>query len=255
MKSIKMIVTDLDGTLLRSDKTISEPTIAVLEQCRRSGIKLVYATGRSGESASIVAPSDLFHGRVSQNGAVIATGNQIIRKYFIPYETARPLLMACDKNGLKTASQAGAMHYSNFLVSDEWPVITNFMIVDFSKHEINSEKIYAIIRKPEDALFIESVLPNDLYLSVSSDGLGMIMHKDATKAKAAACLAGIWDISQSEVLAFGDDFNDLDMLQYAGIGVAMGNAADAVKAAADYICLTNDDDGLAEWIISNINKP
>jgi len=65
--SIKMIVTDLDGTLLRTDKTISERTKDVLRQCRKCGIKVVYATGRGG-SAEQRAPSELFDGRISMNG-------------------------------------------------------------------------------------------------------------------------------------------------------------------------------------------
>jgi len=80
------------------------------------------------------------------------------------------------------------------------------------------------------------------------------MHKDATKSKAAASLVQFWDIASSEILAFGDDLNDIDMLSYAGIGVAMGNALDEVKAAANYICLSNDEDGVAHWIEEFILK-
>ena len=78
----------------------------------------------------------------------------------------------------------------------------------------------------------------------------MVMHKDATKAKAIEELARIWGISQSEIVAFGDDLNDIDMLSYAGISVAMGNALDEVKAVADFICETCDNDGVAKWIES-----
>ena len=250
-RKIKMIVTDLDGTLLRTDKSISEFTRAVLEQRRKSGIKLVYATGRGG-SADRVAPAELFDGRVTMNGAVAHIEDALVYCRLIPYLAARPVLLACDKRGLNTTSECSGMHYSNFVVSAKWPQITDFELVDFSLHDIDAEKLYALVNNPEDVLFIESLLPKDLYLSLSRDGMAMIMHRDATKAKAVAELARIWGISASEIAAFGDDLNDMDMLEYAGAGVAMGNAVEEIKAAADFVCLSNDEDGLAEWIISNI---
>ena len=102
--------------------------------------------------------------------------------------------------------------------------------------------------------YINEHYPDELYCTISVDGLAMIMHKDATKSKAAASLVQFWDIASSEILAFGDDLNDIDMLSYAGIGVAMGNALDEVKAAANYICLSNDEDGVAHWIEEFILK-
>ena len=96
--------------------------------------------------------------------------------------------------------------------------------------------------------FIEDNLPESLYLSVARDSLAMIMHKGATKAKAIAELSRYWSISESEIVVFGDDVNDIDMLSSAGIGVAMGNAIDKVKAIADYICNDCDMDGVARWI-------
>ena len=251
---IKMIVTDLDGTLLRSDKTISGYTKAVLSQCRKQGIKIVYATGRGG-SADSVAPASMFDGRITMNGAIVlAEGFEAYS--LIPSRIARPVLIACDRRGLKTSSEAvDGMHHSNFSVCEEWPglpAIDN--IVDFTKHNVDAAKLYAIIQTPEDIMYIESHLPEELYQSVSRDGLSQIMHKDATKSKAIAKLARLWDIAPSEIAAFGDDLNDIDMLTYAGIGVAMGNAVDDVKAVCNHTCPSNDSDGLARWI-AHTNRP
>jgi len=247
-----MIVTDLDGTLLRTDKTISEHTKTVLRQCRESGVKVAYATGR-GESADMVAPPELFDGRITMNGAIAKVGDEIVYWRLIPYQTARPVLVACDKRGLRITSENGGMDYSNFVISDVWPYITDFKVVDFLKYDMDSEKIYTPNPTQDDVAFINQMLPNDMYfvMTVDAEGfLGQIMHKDATKAKAVAALAGYWGISTSEVVAFGDDYNDIDMLSSAGIGVAMDNAHDEVKAVADYVCLSNDNDGLAQWLLS-----
>ena len=180
-----MIVLDLDGTLLNNDKLISEKNQSILKQCRKSGIKVVYATGRGG-SAEKVAPSQLFDGRIVMGGAIANIGNSVVYNRLIPFTVARPLLIACNKYGLKTASEINGMHYSNFIVSDEWSYLTNFELVDFSQHCIDSEKLYALVKNSEDEKFIEGNLPEDLYMVVARDGMAMIMHKEATKSKAIA---------------------------------------------------------------------
>jgi len=249
--SIKLVIFDLDGTLLRTDKTISEYTKTILEKCRNSGIKTAYATGRGG-SAERVAPSQFFDARISMNGAIAFVDDKLIYNRLIPYKIARPILVACDIRGLKTASELSGMHYSNFSVSGEWAYINSYKIVDFSQHEIDAEKLYALVNSQEDVTFIEENLPKELYASVSRDGMAMIMHREATKSKAVAALASFWNITQPEIAAFGDDLNDIDMLSFAGIGVATENALDEAKAAADNICLSNDEDGVAKWIERNL---
>jgi len=248
--SIRMIITDLDGTLLRSDKTISNRTKNTLSQCRKSGIMVVYATGRGG-SAEQVAPTELFDGRITMNGAIAKSGTTIVHDCLIPYQTARPLLIACDKRRMKTTSEISGMHYSNFNVSELWSYITNYRLVDFSRHDMDAEKLYTPNPTPEDKLFIEQILPAELYFVVTGDingFLGQIMHIGATKAKAVSALANYWDISLSEIVAFGDDYNDIEMLQECGVGVAVENAINEVKAVADSICDANDNDGIAKWL-------
>jgi len=248
---IKMIVTDLDETLLGTDKKISDNTKTTLNKCRELGIKVVYATGR-GRSAESIAPSGLFDGKITMNGAIAKINDTIVYNRLIPCKTARPLLIACDNYGLKTALEINGMQYSNFNVSDEWPYVTNYEKVDFSKHEADAEKLYMLINSQDDVMFIEKHLSEDIYFVLSKDGLGQVMHKEATKSKAIMALAREWNIDKTEIVAFGDDMNDIDMLKYAGIGVAMENALDEVKAAADLKCLSNNDDGVAEWIKKNI---
>ena len=248
---IKMIASDLDGTLLRTDKSISDYTKSTLNKCREADIKVVYATGRGG-SAEHRAPSKLFDGRIVMNGAIAIADNEVVYSCLIPYKVARPLLIACHQRGLKTTSELSGMHYSNFDVFAEWQTETSFQIIDFAQHDIDAEKLYAVIRNSDDIEFIEKHLPDELYLTVSRDNLAQVMHKDATKSKAIAKLARFWDIAQSEIVAFGDDLNDIDMLSYAGIGVAMGNALDEVKAVADFVAPNNDEDGVAVWLTKNV---
>ena len=249
--SIKMIVSDLDGTLLRSEKFISDYTKRILGRCREAGIKTVYATAR-GASAPILAPSDFFDGKITMNGAVARVGDEIVYNCLIPCLTARPILLACVKNGLKSSSEFGGTFYSNFAASELWPHMTYSKTVDFSLHDKDAEKLSILVQSSDDVSFIKAQLPEELYVSVSSDGLAMVMHKEATKSKAAAALAGMWGIEAAEIAAFGDELNDIDMLTYAGTGVAMANALGEVKAIAGCICLSNDEDGVAAWIEENL---
>ncbi len=248
---IKMIVSDLDDTLLRTDKTISERTTNTLNECRKAGIKVVYATGRGG-SAEQKAPAHLFDGRIIMNGAVARIGGDIVYSRLIPYLTARPLLLACHARGLKMSSEISGMHYSNFNITEEWSGMTNYVIVDFAEHDIDAEKLYSIHLTDEDINFIQKNLPDGLHLIMARDNFAQIMHRDATKAKAVAELARLWGVGQDEIAAFGDDLNDIDMLTYAGYGVAMENALDPVKTAAGFICPSNNADGLARWIEENV---
>ena len=247
-----MIVTDLDGTLLREDKSISAYTKDVINKCRMAGIKLAFATGRG--TAFKVAPKELFDGRITNNGAIAKAGDVIVYNKLIPYQVARPILMACDKQGLNIVSQAG-MHYSNFKVSDIWPWLTEFKIVDFAEHDKDAEKLYTNAPTPETTEFINSLLPEDLYSVATYDITGyllQIMHKEATKGNAVLTLARHWNIQPSEIVTFGNDLNDIDMLAAVDFGVAVENAFDEVKAAAKYICGSNEENGPAKWISENV---
>ena len=252
-KSIKMIATDLDGTLLREDKSISDYTRCIINKFRMGGIKFVFATGRG--TASKVAPEELFDGRITNNGAIAMSGSEVIYNKLIPSQTARPVLTACSERGLRFVSQTGTVHYSNFAVSDIWSWITEFQIVDFANHDLDAEKLYTPDYLGENKGFIESLLPSDLYTVVTTDITGnimQIMNKDATKGKAVLALANHWNILPSEIVTFGNDLNDIDMLTSVDLGVAVENAHDEVIAAAKYVCSSNEEDGLAKWLEENI---
>jgi hypothetical protein len=215
---IRMIVTDLDGTLLRDDKTVSERTQAALSRCRRIGIKVIFATGRGYRSK--VVPPEWFDGWVRSNGAFACAGDDALYRRTIPDQAKHAIVMACEQRGMNV--------------------------------EPRDDDIFLLDIQLDDEQFIRSILPEDLYLIVLRDSFGQIMHRDATKAKGAAALAAHWGIARDEVVAFGDDVNDIDLLQWAGTGIAMGNALVEVKAAADGVAQSNEKDGLAVWIEENV---
>lgn len=249
---IKLVVTDLDETFLRGDKTISPRTREVFLRLREQGIKTVYATAR-GATARNMIPAELFDGWVNLNGALAYTqGGTLVYSRLIPLETCENWLTAADKAEIRAAAEVGGKHYSNFEVSEVWPAIQNYEICRFSQLSGQAEKLYALVETEEQIRCLENALPPETYQTVSRDGLAQVMHREAVKAKAVSALASYWGIGLEETAAFGDDRNDMDMLRACGCGVAMGNALEEVKRAADCICGTNEEDGLADWIERNI---
>jgi len=251
---IKMIAVDLDGTLLCDDKTISARTVETLMKCRSHGIRIIYATAR-GKSAFALVPPDILDGDVQMNGAVAYANDICVYKRDIQTVSVRDMLLAADEAGIQIAVERADWTYANFTFPDEWELIfrENYEVTDFKTLDINAEKIWAMPTSEAQIDLLKAHLPKGLYLvTTRDDSFTMIMHEEARKANAVLALAKHWGISPEQIVAFGDDVNDLDMLEKCGTGVAMGNAVDEVKAVADYVCDTNENDGIAKWIEEHV---
>jgi hydroxymethylpyrimidine pyrophosphatase-like HAD family hydrolase len=216
---IKMIVTDLDGTLLRDDKTVSDRNRLTLLRCRELGIKVTFATARSYRTK--IVPPDWFDGYVCCNGAYAYDGETLIYQRTFSNETTHFIMDICCHKGIAAEPR--------------W-----------------DEEVCLPDMQPGDTEYINSLLPEYLYLVVTDKNYGQIMHKEATKSKAIEALAQHWGIDKIDIVAFGDDLNDIDILSWAGIGVAMENAVDEVKNNAYEVCLSNEADGIAVWIEQNV---
>lgn len=248
---MKMIVTDLDWTLLRDDKTISDFTLKTLKEFKNNGFKIIFATAR-GESAKEFFPDDLFDGYVIMNGAVAYDNDNKVYSKLVSMDIGREILVKSSEYGLRTAAASGGFHYSNFDVNKVWNNIGEYIKTDFSKLEIDAEKLYMIINGKKDIDFLKRYLPKELYMTVSRDNLAQIMNIEATKSKAIFELAQNWGISPMDIVAFGDDHNDYDMIKKSGTGVAMENAVKEIKDIADFICDSNENDGVAKWLLENM---
>lgn len=248
---IRMVVMDLDETLLRSDKSISAYTEKVLKDVQAEGIKIVYATAR-GSSAQNFLKKCAFNGRILMNGARALVGDSLLYERTISPAIMQPLLQAINDMGIKVAAEIQGTHYANFDVHHKWSFITKYAVTDFHTLNGNADKLYACIEEPQQTEHIQSLLPDLLYLHVSRDHLAMIMHREATKMQAITAVAKHYSIDISDVVAFGDDMNDADMLKGCGIGVAMGNAVESLRAICTHTCDTNNRDGLAKWLSAHV---
>ena len=251
---IRMLITDLDNTLLRTDKTISAYSAAVLQNLIERGVVLGFATGRPIRAVrtwlSLPVPMrvEIFH-----NGAVVYIDGKRIGGFGIenPDALARRLAFAFPEAAV--AVEANDRLYANFDAGRIWKTIDYTHTLDFAEtHGMTADKLLVEAHSLEEAKRYEAFLPPELYMEFSTDGVGMIMNRKARKEEGIRLAAGALGIGMSEIAAFGDDYNDIGMLRTCGVGVAVENALPEVIAAADAVCACSDEDGLAKWAEENI---
>ena len=254
-KNIKMIITDLDGTLLRADKTISEYTKKVLLHCRKLGIKIAFATARTENSSKRFVSAILPDAIISNGGALARCGDATVYSCAITQETANCLLRDCVESpdvGYITVETVKGDYFVNH------PFDPNSFVWRDYRHGKHNDflqgvgcdvyKLAVEFYDTKSAYQIAANYPDIGMIGYTGENWFSFHHKDVTKWNAINHLIEYMGISVNEVAAFGDDYNDIDMLQKCGIGVAVANAIDEVKSVANYICGTNDNDGIAKWI-------
>ena len=253
MIDIQMLVTDLDKTLLRGDKTISEYTATVFRRCREAGMKIVFATARPernlAQFARIIQPDAI----ISDNGArACVNGQAVLQKDISPaavskiVETLLPLAgirlhlnyarTSCTNHETWRSWGSWGVEYSDFSVYDP---------IGVHKIAIEAQDISLLRYVDFDALDCH-------YTGNQGEKWFLVTAKSATKKNAIEAVAAHFGIALSDVAAFGDDQNDIEMLRACGIGVAVANAIDEAKAATDFVCGSNDNDGPAHWIEENL---
>lgn len=259
----KLIAIDMDGTLLKGDKTLSEETCRVIKKTHALGIKIVLSTGRpiKGieqylEELNLVSDKDYaitFNGAVVQN---IKTREKLFEKG-ISYE---------DMNFLYNVSLMLSLNIHAFTHKGViTPRITKYTKLESDLNHVpievmdfkNLDKSIEIIKilMVEDPVILEDAitrLPKELYdkytIVRSAPFFLEFLNKSVNKGVGVELLAKSLNIKQEEVICIGDAGNDIHMIKYAGLGVAMGNAFEEVKSIADYITLTNEEDGVAAVI-------
>lgn len=254
--NIKMIILDLDGTLLRSDKTISDYTISILERCKQKDIVIVIATGRSEMSAKHYIDMVKPDGIVSNGGSLARYGGEIIYKSMLSAKISDEIItdLMCKKEFISIRLETEAGYYETYKEVD-YPGSKYAIHHDFqSPLSQDTLKIVAELTCGEVAKEIEEIYPECSMIPFSDEEWYRFANKDSDKMNAIEEIAQSFNIDISQMISFGDDYNDIKMIKYCGIGVAMGNAIDEVKNVANYICDTNDNDGVAKWLEKYVLK-
>jgi Cof subfamily protein (haloacid dehalogenase superfamily) len=249
---IKAIFFDIDGTLL-SFKThnVSQSTIDAINAVKQKGIKVILATGRLLKQVKNLGGID-FDGFITVNGSYcITTEGQVIGKRPIPQKELESLL-SYQENVIQF-SLAFMAQEGSFVndVDDTVKLISDLVKVPIppvkNLHTMINEEVLQLnlyVDKPTEEKIMQEALVScessrwhPLFADVNVKGTNKSVGIDE--------FLQYYNIDKSETMAFGDGGNDIEMLKHVGIGIAMGNAGDDVKAVADYITDSVDDNGVA----------
>lgn len=256
----KLIAVDMDGTLLRRDDTISKKNKEVIRKVRDKGIKVVIASGRPIhglerylKELDFVAEDEYV---MSYNGSIVQAvkTKEVIAKNMLKgkdlhrlYELAQKLEIDLHAFSMKGCITPKMSHYSQLEGKmNNIPVYE----VDFKQIALDEEIIKIMyVGEPKEIDRVVSQLPEILYKDYnvvrSMPFFLEFLSKTSGKKTGIQILAERLDVAPHEVMCIGDAGNDVEMLQYAGLGIAMGNAFEEVKQIADYITKTNEEDGVA----------
>ena len=267
----KLIAIDIDGTLLNTQSAVTARNYNVLKKAIEQGILVALCTGRSYFMAQkVVGEFDFELPLVLHNGAQIANSSdgEIIEHWTLSQEIAQkgvklmkefalePIIYDCHNGkhvlvyeSIDPTNEA----YVRYMSTKESILWRTDDLVNYLDH--NPTQMVAIHKEAiiGDVL---TILKNQLDANVFTSGRLFnleywfleVIQSGASKATAVEHLAKLHNIDQKEIMAIGDNFNDLEMMQYAHFSVAMDNAPDEVKAIADFVTDSNNDDGVAKAI-------
>ncbi|HNU80011.1 MAG TPA: Cof-type HAD-IIB family hydrolase [Bacillota bacterium] len=263
----KMLVTDMDYTLLNKEKRVSDRNREALRRAMEKGVHMVVATGRIYTSARIYAKLlGLDTPIIASNGALIKDASKTIFRGILSQDTVREMLRLCHKYGIYCHFFTENTIYSEKLINvslryTEWNKYmgeedqVKIRIVDDGEEIIEaakSEVLKAVVFDDDDEK-IQKLRDGIMETGIVSVSQSMkhnleVMNKGVTKGNAVRILAQMYGINREEVIAIGDNENDISMIEYAGLGIAMGNAEECLKRAADHVTGDYQEDGVAEAI-------
>jgi len=269
--SYKLVCIDVDGTLLNSKHNITPKTKEAILQAHKQGVHIVISTGRMYADAEYY--SNLIGVKspvIASNGAFIKEKehDKVIYKDVLGESLSLELLELFRKHGIKPYFCTPHKFYYGNIMFKLFYLATTIMGTRSNKIDVeyvfswkqwqkvlctekdNIVKGEIIYRDPALICELQKELKTLSQLEIvdSSKYNIEITRKGVSKGKAVEMLAGLYNLKREEIIAIGDSANDVSMIEYAGMGIAMGNASDMVKQKADYITDSNDNEGVAKAI-------
>lgn len=286
---IKMIASDMDGTLLSSHLAISETNKEAVLEARAQGIEFMVATGRAySEAKPALDDAGIKCCMITGNGAQIFDENgEAIVTFSIDKKTTKEIMTTLREknlyfelmttNGVYAESQPQRVENFATLLANQVPHLTFKMAIAMASTHLNMLPVH-YINNYDDLLVDDSVeilkviafsdegpkllrpiadeleANGPLYVTASFPNNIEINHKDAQKGNAVKLMAEKRGIELEDVMTIGDNFNDVSMLKVAGVSFAMGNAEEDVKKIAKYEADTNMNHGVGKAILRAISE-
>lgn len=261
--SVKLIAIDLDGTLLNDNKEVGERTVQALKAAKDKGIYVVLASGRPIQGIMPLIQKlelDTYKNyAISFNGASVyrVSDYTSIINYSMPLEdmleinkftTSHHMHSHVFVNGKAYIEENG--EYSDLEASINHIDLHLVKYQDFDKDSIVNK--FLLSDDPKKLKEFHPLIPQSMYekynIVFSAPFFLEFLSKDASKGNAVKALCDYLNINKEEVMAIGDEENDLSMLEYAGYKIAMGNANKKLKAIATFITDSNNEDGVGKAI-------
>lgn len=260
---VKLIAIDMDGTLLNSQKEIPKENIKAIQEATAAGIKIVLCTGRP---RSGIVPHFEKLGLSEEEFIIMNNGCStyetknwtLLESESLSRSEMEELLQACEDFPGVALTFTGEKSY--YVVGNEVPELVAYdagtvfteakarsLEEIFEEGQVIFQAMYMAESEPLDAFqnAVQDIL-NQSYSTVrSQEYIFEVMPQGATKASGLKRLVEKLDINRDQIMALGDAANDLEMLQFVGQSVAMGNASDDIKSLSKYVTLTNDQSGVA----------
>jgi Cof subfamily protein (haloacid dehalogenase superfamily) len=260
----KLIALDMDGTLLNPQGQITPRTHAAIAAARARGVTVVLTSGRPLEGMSaylielgLTGPDDYV---ICYNGALVqqVADHRILRSQLLTGADARAIAHLADElgvniHGFSVRQGLISPRVSTYTEHESRLVDMPINLVDFATLPLD-EQIMKVMMIDEEPLLSRAIsqLPAELYQRYtvvrSSPYFLEFMNKQSNKGTGVAALAEHLGLSAAQVIAVGDAGNDRHMIEYAGLGVAMGNATEEIKGLAQHTTACNDDEGVAKVI-------
>jgi Cof subfamily protein (haloacid dehalogenase superfamily) len=259
----KLVVLDMDGTLLDNNHHVSKANKEVIHKLKREGTSIVLASGRPFESIyPYVKDLGIDLPIIAANGALIKSPltSEVYYSSSLPINLAKEIIEYGQENQYPISLYLdGEVHTLNeSLVKMHWELekINARLIDQFESNRELFKIIYANTpQKIEEAYkHLEQKYKGELYITRSDAIYLDVMNTNASKGKALHQLMDMLHISSHEVLVMGNSFNDITMFEVAGLAIAMDNSPQEVKDAADFVTKSNNDDGVAYTLDNYINN-
>ena len=259
----KLIAVDIDDTLLNKQKEITPATKAALIQAQQNGVTVAVASGRLpygvrpfAEELEVFRYGGYYMG--FNGGAIMNSRDELIGKCYLDAKYIEPVYEFLRPTNVTTMVHKGDMIYADSKVNDYTHIESDVIglplnVVDdlpsFIDWDIHK---FLICGDPDELKALEqqllTALGDEVDIYLSAPWFLEVMPKSVNKGEGLRMICEDAGVDMKDAVAFGDSFNDVYMLQAAGTGIAMGNAEEAVKAAADRVTDDCDHDGVAKGL-------
>ena len=263
----KLVAVDMDGTLLTPKLEISRDTVETINKVIEKGVIFTLSTGRMYLAAMPFANMlNLDVPIITCNGALTKCSKtgKVYDTKIIAKKHSSEIIKYCEKAGISVS----IYREDDIYIKKDSENLDIHLQLDHARPQIVKDfdsllsgSIIKIMFNSSDKYNLElhtrklyELYKEKLNFYFSLPYFVEIVHKDANKRNALENLAHKFNIKREEIIAIGDNFNDMDMIEYAGLGVAMGNAPDYLKDAADLVTHSNDEDGVRHILENYILK-